>query len=118
MQINISDAYRALLRHGIAVSHLESNGPPAPDDPDAEAWWQAIERRAERDGLLIKRFLWAGAAHVFVAPAVILRTPDGSEYDDDLVWHGNGGLIRRIRNDWGETLRKARQRSGVAIAPP
>jgi hypothetical protein len=98
-ECHLALSYRILLKHG-GVTY------PDADVTDGADWIEPLRRMAAVDGLpTTVGALWFDNAHCW--DVVAICRPDGSSYDD---------VSTQAEADWGDTLRRARRRAGVAAA--
>lgn len=111
----LTASYRTLLARGRVETWKFINS--RPDEP--EAWWSALEQLAASDGLRLKRG-WNGyGGNELVVPDISIAQPDGTEYR---AWGAESAeaaraeIQRRMLDDWGDTLTRARARHGATNA--
>lgn len=111
----IAADYRELLECGYIEKWRLHNLPAHECVP----WWSALEQLATSDGLQVQRGGNNLGGGEFVLPCLSIVQPDGEEYVVPGTRTAEAArieILRRMRDDWGETLAAARSRHGIATS--
>ena len=114
--MTIENDYARLIRDGFAG---EQQMVRAREDAEvarwkaevAEPWWQAMRKRAEKDGLRIKcDDGWDAALLDYPIAFAELLSPEGRAYENLRGLGSEEEIEATLAQDWGETLAAARKR--------